>query len=113
MGGSLDESKKAAIPLSLEVKYQNLKNRVSCGQHDDLLIGCPLAHRLPITKNSHRSRRRHKRGPMAKIENQRIVETTIEARGAERGPTVRNVLVCSLCLVVVAFAILYLVFFRA
>jgi hypothetical protein len=29
---------------------------------------------------------------MAKIENDRIVETAMEARGAERGPTVRNVL---------------------
>lgn len=49
---------------------------------------------------------------MAKIENEKIVETTVEARGAERGPTVRNVLVVSLCLVVVAFAVLYFVFFR-
>lgn len=49
---------------------------------------------------------------MAKIENEQIVETTVEARGAERGPTVRNVLVVSLCLVVVAFAILYFVAFR-
>jgi hypothetical protein len=49
---------------------------------------------------------------MAKIENEKIVETTIEARGAERGPTVRNVLVISLCLVVVAFAVVYFAFFR-
>jgi hypothetical protein len=50
---------------------------------------------------------------MAKLENERIVETTVEARGAERGPTVRNVLVSSLCLIVVAFVVVYFVFFRA
>jgi hypothetical protein len=49
---------------------------------------------------------------MAKIENDKIVETTMEARGAERGPTVRNVLVISLALVVVAFVIIYFAFFR-
>jgi len=49
---------------------------------------------------------------MAKIENEHIVETAIEARGAERGPTVRNMLVWSICLVVVAFAIIYFAFFR-
>ena len=49
---------------------------------------------------------------MAKIENEKIVETTMEARGAERGPTVRNVLVISVCLVVVGFAVVYFAFFR-
>jgi hypothetical protein len=49
---------------------------------------------------------------MARVENERIVETTTEARGAERGPTVRNVLIWSLGLVVVAFAIVYFMFFR-
>jgi hypothetical protein len=49
---------------------------------------------------------------MARIEDERIVETTTEARGAERGPTVRNVLVWSLGLVIVAFAIVYFMFFR-
>jgi hypothetical protein len=49
---------------------------------------------------------------MAKLEGERIVETTTEARGAERGPTVRNVLVWSLGLVIVAFAIVYFSFFR-
>jgi hypothetical protein len=42
----------------------------------------------------------------------RLVETAIEARGAERGPTVRNVLLWSLGLVVVAMAIVWLVFFK-
>jgi hypothetical protein len=41
-----------------------------------------------------------------------IVETATEARGAERGPTVRNVLVWSLALVVVGMAIVWFVFFR-
>ncbi|WP_338832253.1 hypothetical protein [Bradyrhizobium sp. 27S5] len=49
---------------------------------------------------------------MAKIENEKIVETAVEARGAERGPTVRNVLVVSVGLVVAAFVVLYAVFFR-
>jgi hypothetical protein len=49
---------------------------------------------------------------MPKQENGQVVETTIEARGAERGPTVRNVLVWSIGLVVAAFAVIYFVFFR-
>jgi hypothetical protein len=49
---------------------------------------------------------------MAEKENGRIIETAREARGAEPGPTVRNVLVWSLALVVVAFVIVYLLFFR-
>jgi hypothetical protein len=48
---------------------------------------------------------------MLKQENGRVVETAIEARGAERGPTVRNVLVWSLGLVVAAFAVIYFVAF--
>jgi hypothetical protein len=50
---------------------------------------------------------------MAKLENGQIVETATEARGAERGPTVRNVLVWSLGLVVAAFAAIYFAFFQA
>jgi hypothetical protein len=49
---------------------------------------------------------------MPKQENEQIVETAIEARGAERGPTVRNVLVWSIGLVVAAFVVIYFVFFR-
>jgi hypothetical protein len=49
---------------------------------------------------------------MAKLENEQIVETAIEARGAERGPTIRNVLVWSLGLVIVAFIVIYFVFFK-
>jgi hypothetical protein len=41
-----------------------------------------------------------------------IVETAIEARGAERGPTVRNVLVWSLGLAVAAMVIVWFVFFQ-
>jgi hypothetical protein len=48
---------------------------------------------------------------MPKQENEQVVETAIEARGAERGPTVRNVLVWSLGLVVAAFAVVYFVFY--
>jgi hypothetical protein len=50
---------------------------------------------------------------MPKKENGRIVETPTEARGAERGPTMRNVLLASTALVVVAFAIVYFVYFAA
>lgn len=50
---------------------------------------------------------------MARLENEQIVETAVEARGAERGPTVRNVLVWSLGLVVGAFVVIYFAFFRA
>jgi hypothetical protein len=50
---------------------------------------------------------------MVKRENDKIVETALEARGAERGPTIRNVLVWSLCLLVIAFVAVYFAFFRA
>jgi hypothetical protein len=50
---------------------------------------------------------------MAERDKGQIIETAQEARGAERGPTVRNVLVWSLGLVIVAFAIVYFVFFRS
>ena len=49
---------------------------------------------------------------MAELDRGQIVETAQEARGAERGPTVRNVLVWSLGLVILAFAIVYFAFFR-
>jgi hypothetical protein len=41
-----------------------------------------------------------------------IIETAREARQAEPGPTVRNVLVWSTGLIIVAFAIVWFVFFR-
>lgn len=41
-----------------------------------------------------------------------VVETAREARQAESGPTVRNVLLWSLGLVIVGFAIVWYVFFR-
>jgi hypothetical protein len=50
---------------------------------------------------------------MPKKEDGHIVETTIEARGAERGPTVRNMLVWGTGLVVAAFVVVYLVYFTA
>jgi hypothetical protein len=52
------------------------------------------------------------RKQMAERERGQIVETAQEARGAERGPTIRNVLVWSLGLVILAFAVVYFVFFR-
>ena len=50
---------------------------------------------------------------MQKRENGQIVETAIEARGAERGPTVRNVLVAGTGLVVAAFIVVYFIYFAA
>jgi hypothetical protein len=42
----------------------------------------------------------------------RIIESAQEARQAERGPTVRNVLVASTGLAIAALVIIWLVFFR-
>jgi hypothetical protein len=50
---------------------------------------------------------------MPKLEDGHIVETTLEARGAERGPTVRNMLVWGIGLVVVAFVVVYALYFKA
>ncbi len=49
---------------------------------------------------------------MAELEHGRIVETAREARGAERGPTVRNVLIWSTGLVVIAFVVIYFAYFK-
>jgi hypothetical protein len=49
---------------------------------------------------------------MAKDEGGVEVKSAVKARGAEPGPTVRNVLVWSVGLVVVAFAVIYFVFFK-
>jgi len=48
---------------------------------------------------------------MARLEDGHIVETAMEARGAERGPTVRNVLVAGTALVIAAFVVVYIVYF--
>jgi hypothetical protein len=48
---------------------------------------------------------------MPKKENGRVVETAIEARGAERGPSVRNVLIWSTALVVAGFVAVYFLYF--
>ena len=50
---------------------------------------------------------------MVEKEGETIVETAVEARGAERGPTVRNVLVWSLGIGILAMVIVYVVFFRS
>jgi hypothetical protein len=48
---------------------------------------------------------------MARVEDGHIVETSIEPRGAERGPTVRNVLVAGTVLVIAAFVVVYIIYF--
>ncbi|WP_439924428.1 hypothetical protein [Nitrobacter sp. JJSN] len=49
---------------------------------------------------------------MPKREDGQVVETAVEARGAERGPTMRNVLTWGLGLVVAAFAVVYFLYFK-
>jgi len=49
---------------------------------------------------------------MAFKRGEQIVESAQEARQAERGPSVRNLLVVSTTLVIIALAIVWLVFFR-
>ena len=49
---------------------------------------------------------------MVQKQDGQIVETAREARGAEPGPSVRNVLVWSTGGVIVLFAIVYYIFFR-
>jgi hypothetical protein len=43
---------------------------------------------------------------------EQVIETAREARQAEPGPSVRNVLVISTSAVIVLFAIIWLVFFK-
>lgn len=49
---------------------------------------------------------------MAFKRGEQIIESAQEARQAERGPSVRNVLVASTALAVIALGIVWLVFFR-
>lgn len=49
---------------------------------------------------------------MVEKQGNKIVETTTEARQAEPGPSVRSVLLWSTGLLVIAFAIVWYVFFR-
>ena len=47
---------------------------------------------------------------MPSDKQRQIVETALDARGAERGPTMRNVLLLSTSLAVIAFVVVYAVF---
>ena len=49
---------------------------------------------------------------MVEKRGEQIIETAQEARGAERGPSMRNVLVISTAAVIIAFAVIWLMFFR-
>lgn len=49
---------------------------------------------------------------MPEIESGRVTETATEARQAEPGPSVRNVLVVSLLLALAVMAVLWFVFFK-
>lgn len=48
---------------------------------------------------------------MRETKDGEIIETAEEASGGEPGPSIRNVLVISLTLVIVAFAIIYFYYF--
>lgn len=48
---------------------------------------------------------------MPEKRGEQIVETAQEARQGERGPSVRNVLIVSTISVMVAFAVIYILFF--
>ena len=50
---------------------------------------------------------------MAKLENDRIVETATEARQGERGPTMLVVLAISVGLAVLILGALWMIFFRS
>lgn len=50
---------------------------------------------------------------MAEKRGEQIVETAREARQAEPGPSVRNVLVVSTVAVIIAFAVIWILFIRA
>jgi len=50
---------------------------------------------------------------MPKVENDRIVETATEARGAVKGRPVLYVLVLSTAAVITLFTLVYIVFFPA
>lgn len=49
---------------------------------------------------------------MAKLEDGRVVETTAEARQAERGPSILVLLVASLGMAVIVLAAVWMIFFR-
>lgn len=49
--------------------------------------------------------------PGRKSSERPVYRSAREARGAERGPTVRNVLVAGTALVIAAFVIVYIVYF--
>jgi hypothetical protein len=52
-------------------------------------------------------------GVMVEKRGEQVIETAQEARQAEPGPSMRNVLVISTVAVIIAFAVIWLVFFRA
>jgi len=49
---------------------------------------------------------------MVEKHGEQVIETAREARQAEPGPSVRNVLVISTTAVIIAFAVIWLLFFR-
>lgn len=70
-------------------------------------------HALPLRTEGASELRAEIEGVMIEKRGEQIVETAQEARQAERGPSVRNVLVVSTAAVIVAFAVLWLVFVNA
>jgi hypothetical protein len=50
---------------------------------------------------------------MVEKRGEQVIETAREARQAEPGPSIRNVLVISTSAVIIAFTVIWLVFFNA
>jgi hypothetical protein len=50
---------------------------------------------------------------MVEKRGEQVIETAREARQAESGPSVRNVLIISTVSVIIAFAVVWLMFFNA
>jgi hypothetical protein len=77
--------------------------------HNTAAVYQPRRNKLRPWPLPSRGKRDH---PMAFKRGEQIIESAQEARQAERGPSVRNVLVASTALAVIALGIVWLVFFR-
>jgi hypothetical protein len=79
------------------------------------IAGSPCGARIPDLQGTrawlHRLLRAW-RGKMVFKRDGQIVESAREARQAERGPTVRNLLLASTALAIIALSIVWLVFFK-
>jgi hypothetical protein len=77
--------------------------------HNAAAMYQPRRNKLTPGRCRSRGKRDH---PMAFKRGEQIIETAQKPRQAERGPSVRNVLVASTALAIIALGIVWLVFFR-